>query len=233
MTCCSSILSCNFICLWASLGHVWLRRISQILCNDWTIQLLAEDCPSTRTSLILFLFDGCCTLVVRMKTVEFGCWCQVWRRVGSTGASKKHKRSLVCCKNFTKDPSTLGHVSQSNSSRQYFAKINCSICSYPFNQWIVRHWRTLIKSIFGDRGTRSTCRRSSRCPWHCTIALWRQSERTHTPPYNNNTPTQSNPQTSTSQPALIQLTEYRLSHFTTCSNEHSTRFPAHVTHILW
>ena len=78
-----------------------------------------------------------------------------------------------------------------NSSRQYFAKINCSICSYPFNQWIFRHWRNLIKSIFEDRGTRSTCRRSPSCPRHCTTALWRQSERTQI-----NTPNQQ-PKTNT------------------------------------
>ena len=79
---------------------------------------------------------------------------------------------------FNLNPTKKGPLLQRNSSRQYFAKINCSICSYPFNQWIVRHWRTLIKSIFEDGGTRSTCRRSPRCPRHCTTALWWQSERT-------------------------------------------------------
>ena len=95
--------------------------------------------------------------------------------------NKKHVQEVWCVvKIWWKCPEVRAPLHLCNSSRQYFAKINCSICSYPFNQWIVRHWRTLIKSIFEDRGTRSTCRRSPRCPRHCTIALWRQSERTQT-----------------------------------------------------
>ena len=118
-----------------------------------------------------------------------------------------------------------------NSSRQYFAKINCSICSYPFNQWIFRHWRNLIKSIFEIGSHRTTCSRPSRCPWHCTTALWRQSERTHTFTTThaiNKTSKKTNPNTHNEVEQNNQSQTSKLHENRICDD-----IPRNTTLVLW